>query len=266
MSTQTTHEIPLEWLVCPVTKRALKPQGNSLVSEFGNYDKSKGAWNFIPRNLNELDQPIWKTWDHLQKNGVTSYENSPTNNLGVGPRQDYIAFGEFCEFKGMVLDVGVGPQKMPSHVKYVSGRDFKFVGVDPLLGEQPRDFYFVQALGEYLPFKDKLFDQVVYATSLDHFVNPVTALIESKRVLKDDGEILIWVGEKDKNAPKPKESPDWYKSLQVPAGAEDPFHFKRFNIQELLTYFKEAGLKVKTEKVIPVDEWRTNFYFKVSKA
>lgn len=263
------NEINMEYFVCPVSKKPLHKNGAELLSEEtgSSYNNKEGFWNFIPTNLKVLDSGIWKVWEQLQDNGVTTYENNPANNLGVGPRKDYISFGEFCNYKGLVLDIGVGPQEMPTHFEYVrSPNAYSFIGLDPLAGQQPRKFPFVQGLGEYLPFRDELFDQVIYATSLDHFINPVETLLDAKRVLKDDGMICIWIGEKDPNTPKPKESPEWYTKLQVPEGAQDPFHLKRFTVSELKGYLQETGLKIHEEVEIPVDQWRKNVFFKVVKA
>lgn len=262
------QDIDIGFFVCPVTKKALKNENNALVSEeMGSiFDNKAGFWNFVPKNLNVLNSKIWKVWNQLQENGVVAYENNPTSNLGIGPRQDFISFGEFCDYKGLVLDIGVGPQELPTHFEYVkSANQYSFIGIDPLTGQQPRKFPFVLGLGEYLPFRDKLFDRVIYATSLDHFINPVETLFEAKRVLKDDGIICIWIGEKDINTPKPKESPDWYEKLEIPEGAQDPFHFKRFTVKELKQYLAEANLKVYEEMEMKVDEWRKNVFFKVKK-
>lgn len=263
------NEIDSKDFVCPVSKKPLQNNGDTLVSQEtgSSYDNKAGFWNFIPKNLEVLNSGIWKVWEQLQDNGVTTYENNPTNNLGVGPRQDYISFGEFCNYTGFVLDIGVGPQEMPTHFEYVkSPHAYSFIGLDPLAGQQPRKFPFVQGLGEYLPFKNELFDQVIYATSLDHFISPVETLLEAKRVLKPDGMICIWIGEKDPNTPKPSESPEWYIKLEIPEGAQDPFHFKRFTVNELKEYLQEAGLKIYEEVELKVDEWRKNVFFKLVKA
>lgn len=262
------NEIDVNLFVDPVTKSPVQLKGNELVVDGSGtaYDNKAGFWNFIPKDLNVLNSRIWKVWQQLQDNGVVAYDNNPTSNLGVGPRKDFISFGEFCDYKGLVLDIGVGPQEMPTHFEYVkSPNPYNVIGLDPLEGQQPRRFPFVQGLGEYLPFGDKLFDRVLYATSLDHFMNPVETLVEAKRVLKDDGIICIWMGEKDINAPKPKESPEWYKKLEVPEGAQDPFHYKRFNVSELKKYLVEAGLKIQEEIEMKVDEWRKNVFLKVVK-
>lgn len=259
--------LPNEWLVCPETKTELTLEGNTLVSKNGiyTYNEKDKYWNMIPAELKLFNKTLWNAWEILQNNAMVPYELEPERNLGVGPRPDFIAFANFCNFQGIVIDIGVGPQKLPTHFEFTKNKNVQFIGIDPLVGKQPRDFNFIQGLGEYLPFKDNFFDQVLFVTTLDHFIDPVIALLEAKRVLKPEGEICIWLGEKDKNTPKPKESPDWYKKLEIPTGAEDPFHFKRFGLDEFFNYCKKAELTVKAEKIIEVDQWRKNCFFKLSK-
>ncbi len=258
--------IPVEWFVCPVEKTGLSLVNNKLLTQNNDvYEKNtKGNfWNFIPKNLKIFDNERWASWDILQQNGVTTYANDASKNLGVGPRKDFLDFAEFCNFYDLVLDIGVGPQRCPTHIEYNKKEDVFFIGIDPLKGDQPRDFAFVEALGEYLPFKNNLFDQVLFVTSLDHFIDPVVALKEAKRVMKKNGEICVWLGEKDKNAPKPTVSPEWYQKLAIPPGAEDPFHFKRFSTEEFKSYLTLAELTIKESKIIEVDKWRKNCFYKL---
>lgn len=265
MSTET-RQMPLSWLCCPEEKTELHSKGESLVSEKGmEYKKDDMAsfWNFIPKNLELFDNERWESWNTLQRNAEVPYSIDAEKNLGVGPRVDFLQFAEFCDFRGNVLDIGVGPQKSPTHIEYNKKENVFFVGIDPLVGLQPKSFAFVQGLGEYLPFKNDTFDQVLFVTSLDHFIDPVVALKEAKRVMKKTGEMCIWLGEKDKNTPKPAESPEWYKKLQIPKGADDPFHFRRFSIEEFKGYLPQAGLMIKETKIIEVDQWRKNCFYKV---
>jgi SAM-dependent methyltransferase len=138
----------------------------------------------------EVLQAKWSLWERLQANGEHSYVTEPQWSLSVGERSDVARFAEFCDMRGTVLDVGCGPQARPSY----AGAD-RFVGIDPMRGERERDFDFVQGIGEYLPFHDDSFDRVLFATSLDHLLDPVRALREAARVLRPDGTIEIWSGE-----------------------------------------------------------------------
>jgi SAM-dependent methyltransferase len=260
------QQIPENWFVCPIKKTALKVLNAGFVSTTGEmYDNNKGYWDFVPKDKSVFEDEKWDSWSVLQDNATIPYDIDPEKNLGVGPRQDFLNFGNFCKFRGNVLDIGVGPQICPTHIKYNKNEGVFFVGIDPLVGQQPREFPFVLALGEYLPFKEKIFDQTLFVTTLDHFIDPVIALIEAKRVTKDDGDICIWIGEKDKSTPKPLESPEWYKNLKIPEGADDPFHFKRFNYDEFRTYLTQSALKITEEKVTEVDMYRKNIFVRCVK-
>lgn len=259
------RSIPLDWFVCPVTKAPLEPGEDVLVAPRGRYrfERSLGYWDFMPRVLDEFGRPEWKTWEQLQDNGVVSYEADPEHNLGVGRRQDFYEFSTFCGFRGNVLDVGVGPQRCPTHIEFCDKEDAFFIGVDPLVGVQPRCFAFVRGLGEYLPFRNGLFDQVLFVTSLDHFIDPRPPITEAARVVRPGGDICVWIGEKDKNAPKPTASNEWYEKLRVPQGADDRFHFKRFTAREFEGYLGEMRLRIVDQRAIQIDRWRSNLFYRI---
>ena len=260
-------KIPLDWLVCPVTKEALKQKNDTLYSSFGEFKKNSeyGFYDFVPYELDELRSERWQIWDRLQVSGLISYEKDPCNNLVVGERKDALEFMRFCDFRGNILDVGCGPQATPTHMAYCSKKDVFFVGIDPLVGDQPRSFAFVLGLGEYLPFRDELFHQVLLVTSLDHFIDPIVPLKEARRVLRNDGEICVWIGEKDKDAPKRSESHEWYKALEIPEGAEDQFHFKRIAGFEFESYSKKSNLKLHKKEVHIIDNHRRNLFYQLVK-
>ena len=264
---QEKNKIPLDWLVCPYTREPLKFEGNYATSSKYRFtfDEEKNFWSFIPDSLDFLDTKIWKTWQHLQDNGIVGYEEDPVANIATGPLQEYVNFGNFCNYKGNVLDIGVGPQKNPSHFEYSSRNNSFLVGLDPIIGEQPRDFPFIHGFGEFTPFKDNLFDQALFVTSLDHFIKPYDAILEANRVLKTGGELCIFHGEKAKNTPKPAKSPEWYTNLKVPDGAEDPFHLRRFDAVELEGYLADADFKITELETRVIDEYRKEIFYKAMK-
>lgn len=267
METSTTSvDIPLEWFVCPVTKQPLVRDGDALRAgdRVFRRDPEAGFWNFLPQDLPELEKPEWAVWEQLQENGVVSYNAAPTQNLGVGPREDFRMFADFCGFHGDVLDVGVGPQRCPTHIEYAAGTGARFYGIDPLRGDQPRDYAFVQGLGEYLPFRDRTFSQVLFVTSMDHFIDPREPLREAMRVLARDGEICVWLGEKDPSAPKPATSHEWYEQIKVPEGAEDRFHMKRFTHAEFEGMVADVGLRNAETVVHQVDDWRRHVFCRLT--
>jgi len=199
----------------------------------------------------------------LQANGVASYENAPDRNLGVGERAEYLGFSDFAQFHGTVLDIGCGPQSWPTHFnRHAPGT--RFVGVDPLVGGSSAEYTQVCGLAEALPFRDGAFHQTVFATSLDHLVDPAQALSEAGRVVRPGGTVEIFMGEKHPDAPRPAASPSWYQKLERPPGAYDVFHIKRFTVDDAEALFDEGGFQMIAHERVSVDEFRALHFFKLA--
>jgi SAM-dependent methyltransferase len=191
----------------------------------------------------------WGVWEQLQANGAEVYEGDPGGNLSVGERGDARAFADFADLTGWVLDVGCGPQPLPSY----AGGD-RFVGIDPLAGAH-RDFAFVHGIAEYLPFRDGVFERVLFATSLDHMLSPQRAISEARRVLKHEGLVCVWHGE----PPLPPRRSLGEKVRRVvgggprllgyktPRGAVDPFHFSHPRFAVILEWLTDAGLAIERD-------------------
>lgn len=244
MSAGTQGAMLAEILGCPVCHA---PIAGARCAACG---RSYPDGNYTPVPPPDRDvQSRWGLWEQLQANGAEVYDGDPAGNLSVGDRQDARAFAEFALLKGRVLDVGCGPQALPSY----SGGE-QFVGIDPLRGGH-REFAFVQAIAEYLPFRDGVFDRVLFATSLDHMLSPQRALAESRRVLKPDGLVCVWHGE-----PRTPERRSWRErasrrirggstllGYRTPRGAVDPFHFSHPRFATVLQWLTDAGLTVDRE-------------------
>jgi len=269
-------------LICPVchVKLPLAELRLNNVSTCSNckyeYHYSDGAFDLIPRPFPSDDiQRKADLWEKLQENGLISYTIEPENNLSVGARKDSRVFGAFCELDGVVLDVGCGPQVFPTYAEGFKGR---FVGIDPIRGEAKRNFDFAVAVGEYLPFQDQTFNQVIFAGSLDHVLNQEQVFEEVKRVLKPGGIINIWFGVPETQGtiakltrkaihvgryllrgdfqglakraqqevnPEPAPSvPDWFAALPVPEGAVDTYHLTHLDKTSIAEGITQAGLKV----------------------
>jgi len=226
-----------------------------------SYRWTANNWHLVPSNW-KASSELWTAWEQLQENGLVSYTQDPENNLGVGKRKSPLQFGAFAGFDGLVLDVGCGPQSWPTHFAESTDRT-RFVGVDPLVGASSPDYTQLRALGEFLPFREQVFDHVVFATSLDHFIDPVPVLLEAGRVCRSDGEVDIWIGEKKAGAPKPAVSASWYTSLKKPSEAEDVFHLKRLAREDMLRIIERSSLLISDEEVHPIDEFRTNYFFRL---
>lgn len=225
------------------------------------YTRLPHSWDLTPPP-ERLGTAEWKAWEVLQANGVSSYDHDPEHNLAIGERSDFTAFGEFCGLAGDVLDVGCGPQAWPSHFDAASP-ETRFVGVDPLVGERAAHYAQVRGLAEHLPFTDDVFDLVVFATTIDHFVDPVAALREATRVSKPDGAIAVFVGHKHADAPAPPVSPEWYRRLKPPEGYNDVFHVARLDPVESEELFARSDLRVEARETHVVDEFRSNHFFRL---
>lgn len=218
------------------------------------------SWSLIPSRFRELTDV--DTWDLLQANGTVSYTEDPEHNLSVTEREDTTNFSRFCELRGLVLDVGCGIQPWPSYFPRSPG-EASFVGIDPLVGNLPARYPQLRAVAEFLPFTDETFDHVLFATSLDHVLDPVRALREARRVIKGSGSIDVWVSAKSPEAPKPAHSHAWYEQLRKPASAEDVFHMKRLEDSDLLSYCEQIGLEILRTEKQKVGEYRTQFFFSI---
>jgi SAM-dependent methyltransferase len=241
-------------LACPVCHRTL---ANTSCGGCGrSYPTQDGITNFTPTPPPDPRvRARWELWAQLEANGAQAYEIDPPSSLSVGEREDARAFAEFCEFEGLVLDVGCGPQELPT---YAAGVRERFVGIDPLLGVQPRAFAFVQGIAEYLPFRDGVFDQVLFATSIDHVLMADLALAEARRVTKPGGSVCIWLGElppvplrdRLRRRRQPEritqiETSQATMKFEIPTGAADAFHVAHPSARQVQRWLKQAGLTVR---------------------
>lgn len=183
-------------LVCAVCRSdiplaVIRDRGAGNCPSCGRRYHYRGAFDLTPiPPPDEETQQRWPLWEELQRNFVLATEAEPVASLSIGDRADARLFGEFADLRGLTLDVGCGTQPLPSYATASSGR---FVGIDPLPGAGHR-FDFVQGLAEFLPFRSGTFDRLLFATSLDHMLNPKRTLAEARRVLKEDGQVVIWFG------------------------------------------------------------------------
>jgi SAM-dependent methyltransferase len=253
---------PLDLIACPVCHGSLESAGSSL--RCPACDRSYAASSsvdFTPIPPPDAEvQNKWPLWEKLQANFLAAATAVPEHSLSVTVRPDAEAFAQFCDFAGTVLDVGCGTQRLPTYADVGSCR---FVGIDPLPGEPDRGFEFVHGLGEFLPFRSDCFDQVLFATSLDHMLVPRRALSEARRVLRSGGAVNIWFGEVDRPSKQsalrrvlgllaalrsptpadPPEEPDYLAVLDQPDGAIDKFHVSYPSVREIEDFFTDVGFE-----------------------
>jgi len=98
-----------------------------------------------------------------------------------------------------ILDIGCGTGQLMSHLaKQLSNA--KLYGIDLTEAminnakqklKQYKNVILNQASVENIPHKDKLFDYVLTTEAFHHFPEPEKALLEMKRVLKNNGKIIL---------------------------------------------------------------------------
>ena len=200
-------------------------------------------------------------WRKLQQNGEIAYRLAPEASCSIAGRTDVEAWGEFVKrtLGQKVLDIGCGPYPRPP---YLNGIAAAYVGVDPLLPYQGDGVAFIQAVGEYLPFRDATFDTVIIAGSLDHVLSESEVLSEAHRCLTDSGHLLVWYALVDHvpmrlmrrikktifpPARSEAEKPRWLQiteALSVPRGAVDKYHRKYTDDVRLQHNLQHLGFTV----------------------
>ena len=133
--------------------------------------------------------------------------------------------------KGIEIGVGSGLFAEKLKIKY---------GIDPsekmLKLAKKRNVLVEKGVAENLPYDNNSFDFAIFVTSICFVDNPVKAIKETHRILKNDGEIII--GIIDKNSilgqilEKNKEKSKFYK------------YAKFFSVEEIIELIEAGGFMI----------------------
>ena len=159
-------------------------------------------------------------WYKLLEPNLVSYVDDPEAGVSVEENKvaNWFRFFVSPYAQGNVADIGCGICEMPVYLK---DYDKNLVaGMDPIAPDFSRDFDFYHGLAETLPWQDNSLDNVVVATSMDHFLDPRNSLEEIKRVLKPEGYLLLWMGFVPNTSPY-----DPFLKDQKPVDDYHMFHF-----------------------------------------
>ncbi|HEX5257885.1 MAG TPA: class I SAM-dependent methyltransferase [Sphingomicrobium sp.] len=160
--------------------------------------------------------------------------NAPASSL---PFHRHLArardFLQTC--RGTLLDVGCDD---PALSAALLSPEVSYVGLDPFCARA--EPFRVIGVGEFLPFADASFDNVLFNTSLDHIMDWHLAVDEAVRVLRPGGRLVIL-------------SYVWTERADL---LNDTVHFHHFRDYEVLGKIGEVGLKVEEELryVCPKDD------------
>lgn len=92
------------------------------------------------------------------------------------------------ECHGRVLEVGAGTGRFSLLEKNVFGVD---IALAPLKIAKLRGIKVIQAKAEELPFRDNTFSCVMFIVTICFVDNPQSVLVEARRILTDEGKIII---------------------------------------------------------------------------
>jgi SAM-dependent methyltransferase len=195
--------------------------------------------------LRVLYPHAYSQWYPLLSVNDSAYADLPTDSCSVAghPIAEHFAYFVSPYLTGRVLDIGCGPQPVPSYLAHYPVELIS--GIDPLASEQPHPFDFVRGLAEHLPWHDGTFNAVMAATSLDHVLSPDLAFTEIMRVLAPGGVFLTWVAfipdGKPYNPIDPDIKPiDQFHLFHFAEGWFEEIVRKRFHIVEKLAYDGES--------------------------
>lgn len=134
-----------------------------------------------------------------------------------------------------VLEIGVGTARFALLTHKAFGVDVAFA---PLKIAKKRGIHVIQARAEELPIKENSFSCVMFIVTMPFIKDLTKALSEAKRVLKDDGKIIICDVFKESELGKLYEE----KKKQG-----HPFysHATFYEFEEFIKILTERGLKIK---------------------
>lgn len=162
-----------------------------------------GKASKILRRWRELQKREWQAYRAKGGQGVFSI---PSHKTAVKVRRVVAN-----HMHGLCLDVGCGCLPRPSYMP----ASVRFIGIDPFFGDRKRKFPFAQSIAETLPFCNETFDGVLFASSIDHLIQPGKGLAEAWRVLKPGGTLIVWYSRRGGKA---------YQEWKAKGGLYNPHH------------------------------------------
>lgn len=168
------------------------------------YPIVKGIPNMLPDEL-RLKKTVkdnnWNSWKRkIEQFNRAMAEWTEENTNQTIPALENL-FYDFCSIRNSVLDIGSAcgiARHFLGNVNYwgVDPEDWiNYPKINVALEEifpcVKTPFPFFLAVGEYLPFKEESFDNVLIISALDHVNSPHDVFKEAHRVLKKGGKIIL---------------------------------------------------------------------------
>lgn len=143
-----------------------------------------------------------------------------------------------------IVDIGCGSGKF---LEYLLPVTEKYIGIDPsdrMLSDAPKGKgFFIRGTGENIPIKDGIADIVLLKSVLDQCYSPNQVISESKRILKDNGRLIISLSNRDSYYSFIRRI---YNRLRGHRGEHffESSHLFYFNISDVENMIKECGFDV----------------------
>ncbi|UDQ99021.1 class I SAM-dependent methyltransferase [Lentisphaerota bacterium WC36G] len=145
----------------------------------------------------------------------------------------------------IILDLACGPGIMTEAISPLVAKicavDVTSKMVELCRERHLKNVQTIQSPAEKLPFKDNMFDVVVTRLAIHHFENPEVVIREIKRVLKDNGKIII----ADVYSSNNIDEAQLHNSLEF---FRDPSHSKMLSLNQFKELFLNNSLIVQTEE------------------
>ena len=135
-----------------------------------------------------------------------------------------------------VLEVGCGPSGVIFSLDNAKSRvGLEPMNLDGLVNDEKKKLIIKKGVGEEIPFENDSFDTVISFNALDHSVNPVQVIREIHRVLRPDGEFLLWIYVL-------RSRYHFLQSLLNLIDSPHPFHF---TLDQILIPIKDSSFEIK---------------------
>jgi ubiquinone/menaquinone biosynthesis C-methylase UbiE len=142
-----------------------------------------------------VDERRWRRAQKAQRKFFWQSRNSMiyvneklwNERIGLGFNLNY----DFFNNKD-ILEVGCGANGIIFLLKNTKTK----IGIEPMvlndLIEESKRHFVIKGVGEKLPFKDSSFDVAICFSVLEHILDPANLIREVHRVLRDNGDFLLW--------------------------------------------------------------------------
>jgi len=137
---------------------------------------------------------------------------------------------------GFTLEIGVG-------TGYFAEKLGVNIGIDPaykpLLKAKARGIEVIQALGEELPFRDNIFDNILLIVTICFLDKPTEVLKEAWRTLKKGGSIIVCI------VPRDSVWGRYYMRLKEEGKSLFYKYARLYTVREVEELLKNTGFKIK---------------------